>query len=98
MVSKPVIETAVFHEVAGLLAELVGELDVLDIEITRETTFHEDLQLESVDLVSFAAVLQERFGVQVNLAQFLAEKELDEVIGLRVGEIVAYVEATVGER
>ncbi len=87
---------------ADLLTELVGDVELLGIEITRETTFHEDLQLESIDLVTFAGILMEHFGPGVNLAEFLAEKELDEVIGLRVGDIADYVEAaentTAGER
>ncbi|MEC3982734.1 acyl carrier protein [Amycolatopsis sp. H20-H5] len=81
----------VFDTVAALLTDLVGDVDVLGIEITRETTFHEDLQLESIDLVTFAGILAEHFGAKVNLAEFLAEKDLDEVIELRVGDIAGYV-------
>ena len=80
-----------FPTVSELLSELVGDLDVLGIDITPETTFHEDLQLESIDLVTFAGILGEHFGTDVNLAEFLAEKELDDVIGLTVGAIASYV-------
>lgn len=84
--------SAVFDIVAELLTELVG--DVLGIEITPETTFHEDLQLESIDLVTFASILAEHFGADVNLAEYLAEQDLDDVIGLTVGDIARFV----GER
>jgi acyl carrier protein len=81
----------VFDTVADLLTDLVGDVEVLGIEITRDTAFHEDLQLESIDLVTFAGILAEHFGAEVNLAEFLAEKDLDEVIELRVGDIAGYV-------
>ncbi|GLY34520.1 hypothetical protein Amsp01_005440 [Amycolatopsis sp. NBRC 101858] len=84
--------SATFDVVAELLTELVG--DVLGIEITPETTFHEDLQLESIDLVTFASILSEHFGAEVNLAEYLAEQDLDDVIGLTVGDIARFV----GER
>ncbi|MEU0793730.1 acyl carrier protein [Amycolatopsis sp. NPDC005961] len=84
--------SATFDVVAELLTELVG--DVLGIEITPETTFHEDLQLESIDLVTFASILTEHFGAEVNLAEYLAEQDLDDVIGLTVGDIARFV----GER
>ncbi|EMD22351.1 MULTISPECIES: phosphopantetheine-binding protein [Amycolatopsis] len=90
--------TSVFGTVAELLRELVGDVDVLGIEITPQTTFHEDLGLESIDLVTFASILAEFFGEDVNLAEFLAEKDLDDVIGLRVGDIADYVAARLGER
>ncbi|MEV6645041.1 acyl carrier protein [Amycolatopsis sp. NPDC051371] len=84
--------SATFDVVAELLTELVG--DVLGIEITPGTTFHEDLQLESIDLVTFASILAEHFGAEVNLAEYLAEQDLDDVIGLTVGDIARFV----GER
>ncbi|WP_410661671.1 acyl carrier protein [Amycolatopsis sp. lyj-112] len=89
---------SVFGTVAELLRELVGDIEVLGIEITPETTFHEDLQLESIDLVTFASILAEFFGADVNLAEFLAEKDLDDVIELRVGDIAEYVAQRLGER
>ncbi|MGW4063850.1 acyl carrier protein [Amycolatopsis sp. NPDC004747] len=86
--------SATFDVVAELLAGLVGDVEVLGIEITPDTTFHEDLQLESIDLVTFASILSEHFGADVNLAEHLAEKDLDDVIGLTVGDIARFV----GER
>ena len=86
--------SAVFDLVAELLGELVGDADVLGVEITPDTTFHDDLQLESIDLVTFASILAEHFGDGVNLAEYLAEKDLDDVIGLTVGDIARFV----GER
>ncbi|WP_406629980.1 phosphopantetheine-binding protein [Amycolatopsis sp. WGS_07] len=86
--------SAVFDVVAELLGELVGDAEVLGVEITPGTTFHEDLHLESIDLVTFASILAEHFGEDVNLAEYLAEKDLDDVIGLTVGDIARFV----GER
>ncbi|MGW3992282.1 phosphopantetheine-binding protein [Amycolatopsis sp. NPDC004772] len=88
------IASTTFDVVAELLAELVGDAEVLGVEITPDTTFHEDLQLESIDLVTFASILAEHFGPDVNLAEYLAEKDLDDVIGLTVGDIARFV----GER
>ncbi len=58
--------TPVFEIVTALLAPLVGDLDVLDIRITRDTRFHDDLQLESIDLVTFSSLLAEHFGPDVS--------------------------------
>jgi acyl carrier protein len=86
-----------FQRVVELLGELVGGTDLLGIDITRETTFHEDLELESVDLVTFAGILDEEFGGRVNLPEYLSELDLAEVVDLRVGQIVDYVSSRVGE-
>jgi acyl carrier protein len=81
------------------LAEVITMIDGLlgdyalgwDDEITLSTTFHDDLELESVDLVTLADLLAQRYGPAVNLAEYFAEKDMDQVIAMTVGDIVAYV-------
>jgi acyl carrier protein len=88
----------VLGTVTELLEPLVGDPDVLGHWITRDTAFHEDLQLESIDLVTFASILAEHYGADVDLADFLSQKDLDEVIELRVGDIVDFVSARLADR
>ena len=83
--------TEIRNTVVGLIDDIVGGVDLLGVEITDDTSFHEDLQLESIDLVTLAGKLTEVYGPRVNLAEHLAELDLDEVIELRIGDIVDYV-------
>ncbi|MBM7774898.1 acyl carrier protein [Actinokineospora baliensis] len=91
--TPPVVDpVAVFDDVVELIGGLVGDdLDILGVEVRGDTAFHEDLGLESVDLVTLGTLLAERFGPRVNLAEHLAEFDLDDVIGLTVGQIADYV-------
>lgn len=89
----------VLAEISVMLGQILDDYGMDAADVTMDTTFHEDLELESIDLVTLAGRVQQRYGEQVNLAQFLAEKDLDEVIGLRVGELVDYVAGSLrGER
>jgi acyl carrier protein len=81
----------VFTEIADMLRKVLAELGVDDAEITEQTSFNEDLELESIDLVTLTALVSERWGEPVNLAEFLADKDLDEVIALKVGDLVDFV-------
>jgi len=83
-------------EISGMLRKILDDYGLDGAEITMLTTFHDDLELESIDLVTLAGRIQERYGERVNLAEFLAEKDLEDVIGLRVGELVDYVASAVG--
>jgi acyl carrier protein len=82
---------AVFEEVRSMVTKLLDQYDLDEIEITRESLFHDDLGLESIDLVALGAMLAERYGDRVNIATFLAELKIDDVIGLRLGSLVHYV-------
>jgi acyl carrier protein len=81
----------VFTEIDGMLRQVLAELGVDDAEITEQSSFNEDLELESIDLVTLTALISERWGEPVNLAEFLADKDLDEVIALKVGDLVDFV-------
>ena len=83
----------VFAEIDGMLRKVLAELGVDDVEISEQTSFNEDLELESIDLVTLTALATERWGEPVNLAEFLADKDLDEVISLKVGDLVDFVAA-----
>lgn len=85
---------AVLADIAGMLRDLLAEYGVDDAEITMDTTFHDDLELESIDLVALAGSLREHYGDRVNFAAFVAELELDEIIGLTIGRLVEHVVAS----
>ena len=79
--------------VAGLIHEVIGEDWDLEEEITLETTFSDDLELESIEFVALAEKIQTTFGDDVDFVAWLSEKELDEVIDLKVGDVVEFIDA-----
>ncbi|MER8184971.1 phosphopantetheine-binding protein [Kitasatospora sp. NPDC094015] len=76
-----------------MLAVVLDEYGLDEAEVTMDARFTEDLGLESIDLVTLAGQLQERWGDRINFAEFLAAMELDEIIGLTVGRLVEHVVA-----
>jgi len=79
--------------IAGLIHEVIGEDWDLEEEITLETTFSEDLELESIEFVALAEKMQAAFGEKADFVGWLSEKELDEVIELKVGDVVEFIDA-----
>ncbi|HEY0542321.1 MAG TPA: phosphopantetheine-binding protein [Actinoallomurus sp.] len=82
----------VLDEVVQLLIEVVGEDFLLDLEITRDTTFSDDLALESIEFVALAEKLQHRYGGRVDFAAFVADMDITEIMAMKVGTLVAYIE------
>jgi acyl carrier protein len=81
----------VLATVAKLIEEVLGEDYLLDQEITMETSFSEDLELESIEFVALSERLEDHYGDRVDFVSWLSEKELHEIIGLSVGELVDYI-------
>lgn len=81
----------VLADVTGMLRTVLAEYGDDDVTIGMATSFNRDLELESIDLVTLAGLLEERYGERVNLAEFLAGMEFDEIIELTVGRLVDHV-------
>ncbi|WP_420000402.1 acyl carrier protein [Streptomyces boninensis] len=62
-----------------------------DAAITLDSRFGDDLEMESIDLVTLSGRLAEWYGPEANFAEYLASLELDEIIELTVGRLVSYV-------
>ncbi len=81
----------VLATVSALIADVVGDELELDGPIQLETRFSDDLELESIEFVALAEKLQEHYGNRVNFVGWLSDKELDEIIALRVGDLVEHI-------
>jgi len=77
--------------VTEMIAEVVGDDLELDEPITMETSFNRDLELESIEFVALAELLQVRYGSELDFADWLSQKELDEIIELVVGDLVGFI-------
>ncbi len=90
---EDVLPTDVLQTIATLVREVVGEEWIQQVEISRETSFGDDLELESIEFVALAERVQQVWGERVDFVGWLAGMELDRIIGLTVGELVDYVES-----
>lgn len=86
-----VTEAQVLAELEVMLDEVIGDDLLLDGPLTMETSFDEDLQLESIEFVALSERLLETYGEQVDFVGWLAEMELDEIVALTVGQLVRFV-------
>lgn len=87
------LEATVLDVVRSLIAEVIGEEYLLDLEIGMATSFEDDLEMESIEFVKLGARLTQHYGGKVEFAAFLADLDLDEIIEMRVGTVVEYLVA-----
>jgi acyl carrier protein len=82
----------ILTEVREMLTEIIGAEYALSLDIAMETSFSEDLELESLEFVRLAAKLSEHYGQRVDFVAFLMDKEMHEIIALDVGAVVQHIE------
>ena len=62
------------------------------IPVTAESAFGNDLELESIELVTLFERVQEEYGDRVDFVTWLSGKDFSELNSLTVGEVVAYID------
>lgn len=84
----------VLADLERILDEVVGEDLLMGEPLTMETSFNDDLQLESIEFVALSESLLETYGSRVDFVSWMASMELDEVVALTAGQVVDFVVAS----
>lgn len=87
-------DQAIVDQIAAVIREAVAEDWILELEIGPDTSFNDDLELESIEFVTIASGLQRHFGTRVDLIGWLSARRFDELIRLRVGDVASFVART----
>jgi acyl carrier protein len=77
--------------VADDIRAVLGEEWAAEVEISLDMTFADDLEIESVEMVALSERLQDRYGESIDLAAWLADKSMHELIEVRVRDLVEYL-------
>jgi acyl carrier protein len=91
------VDAAIIQQIGAIIRESVAEDWIQEFEISADTSFNDDLELESIEFVTIAAGLQQHFGERVDLIGWLATKAFDELIALRVGNVAEFVSTRLSE-
>lgn len=79
------------RDIAELLCTAAGEDGEWIRDIRPDARLESDLQLESIELAALGTALRERYGDRVDLPAHVAGLDIDQIIGLTVGDLVDYV-------
>lgn len=92
--TEGVTAASVLAELERILTDVVGDDLFLDGPLAMDTSFDQDLQLESLEFVALAEQLLVTYGEQVDFVAWMATMELDDIIALTVGQVVDFVVAS----
>ncbi len=93
------IQAQILKDLSEILSQILQE-PVEDLDITRDTSFQEDLELESIEMVAMGDLIQEHYakqGVQLDFVGWLTRLSLQELLLLKVGDLVDWIVTQVGE-
>lgn len=80
-----------FEELKGYIADIIGHDIAEELDITRESNFTRDLEMDSIEIVAFAEKVKAKYGESLDFAGWLSVMTLDELIELRLEDIINFI-------
>lgn len=90
------VNAAVVDEVVVLVREAINEDWILDMDMDASTSLNRDLEIESMDFVAIANLLQKTYGDVLDIAGWLAGKDIKQLVALTIGDLAAHVATCTG--
>ena len=80
--------------VSAIILEVMEE-DETEYPISLNTSFQDDLELESIEMVALGDLLHAHYGEHLNFAGWLTQLSFEELMELKVGELVAWIDQSI---
>ncbi|AKK71374.1 acyl carrier protein [Chryseobacterium indologenes] len=80
-----------FTLLKGFITEVIGAEFVEEMDITPESSFTKDLEMDSIEIVSFSEKIKAHFGDQIDFTGWLSSMDLDQLINLDLSMIINYI-------
>jgi acyl carrier protein len=76
------------------IIDVVGQEFYEECEVGLDSTFAEDIELESIEVMEIAEKLIETYGERVDFVAWFADMELEDLVEITVGSVVDFIVAT----
>lgn len=80
-----------FTLLKGFITEVISAEFVEEMDITPDSSFTKDLEMDSIEIVSFSEKIKAHFGDQIDFTGWLSSMDLDELINLDLRMIINYI-------
>lgn len=91
MIDKGKRKEEVFIILKQFVADIIGEDVVEELDINPESIFTKDLEMDSIEIVSFAEKVRLKYGDSVNFELWLSSMELEQLMNLSLGSVVNFI-------
>lgn len=83
--------SSVQRTVEQAIIDVVGEEFYEECEVGLDSTFAEDIELESIEVMEIAEKLIETYEGKVDFVAWFADMELEDLIEITVGSVVDFI-------
>jgi acyl carrier protein len=88
---------SVERTVVGTIIDVVGQEFYEECEVGLDSTFAEDIELESMEMMEIAERLMLAYEGRVDFVAWFSDMELEDIIELTLGSLIDFIVASLQE-
>ena len=81
----------IYLELKKYVGEIIGDDILEELNVTPDSVFTKDIEMDSIEIVSFAEKVKNKYGDQVDFTGWLSSMSMEELINLSFGQIVNFI-------
>lgn len=81
----------VFDVLHQFISDIIGADIAEELDITQNSNFTKDLEMDSIELVAFAEKVRVKYGTDIDFTKWLSAMDLDQIVKLNIGDIVNFI-------
>lgn len=81
----------VFEVLHQFISDIIGADIAEELDITQNSNFTKDLEMDSIELVAFAEKVRLRYGTDIDFTKWLSAMDLEQIVKLNIGDIVNFI-------
>ncbi len=90
--NESIDDKEIFIILKQFISEVIGEEFLEDIGITEDTSFSKDLEMDSIELVAFSEKVRSHFGQHIDFPGWLSGMDIDQMIQLKIHDIIKFIQ------
>jgi acyl carrier protein len=81
----------IFRKLKLFVSDIIGADVAEELNISRNSIFTKDLEMDSIEIVSFIEKVNNYYGNNIDFANWLYGMDLNKLINLSMDSIVVYI-------
>jgi len=81
----------IFEQLKQFISEIIGADVVEELSITKNSTFTKDLEMDSIEIVTFAKKVKTYYGENIDFINWLYTMDLNTLINLSMESVIHFI-------
>lgn len=91
MTDKDKQRIEVFEQLKQFITDIIGKDIAEEVEISKDSIFTKDLEMDSIEIVAFAEKVKNKYGKDHDFVNWLSGMQLEQILNLSINHVIEFI-------